>query len=317
MTMPASAELTSVIPATASLNCHPRRGGGEVSFLISRLLLAIIQVEPSTEWDGCKALSAHELRRGNAMTSGVAPRVSIVIPVLDEEAWIGASLAALTAVEGGLEVLVVDGGSRDRTRSRAFACSSEAARRGIRLEVLAAERGRASQMNAGAARARGEVLLFLHADTLLPAGALPAVLDALSCSDVVGGGFRHSFQEDGLGLRLISAASNLRARLWRTLYGDQAIFLRRSAFESLGGFRSIPIFEDADLSARMRRLGSIVLLPLAVRTSGRRYLRGGVARTALRMARMKLAYLGGRDPGRLAGEYRDAVRRGGASGGPR
>jgi rSAM/selenodomain-associated transferase 2 len=236
------------------------------------------------------------------MASGVAPSVSVVIPVLDEAARIRSSVLALPRDGGIFEVLIVDGGSGDGTCELARAMTAEARDRGIRLEVLQAERGRAGQMNAGAARARGSILLFLHADTLLPEAAFGAIRAILEDPGVIGGGFRHAFQEASPGLRLISAASNLRARLWGTFYGDQAIFVRRSAFEALGGFRPLPVFEDADLSARMRRLGRTVLLRPAVRTSARRYLQAGVGRTAWRMARMKLAYLCGQDPLAVAGD---------------
>jgi rSAM/selenodomain-associated transferase 2 len=254
-----------------------------------------------------------ELHRGPGR-GGVKVPLSIVIPVLDEAAWLGAALAALPGGVG-VEVVVVDGGSADGTADLARRFAPEAGARGLRLVVMEAERGRARQMNAGAARARGEVLLFLHADTLLPPGALPAIAAALARPEVVGGAFRHSFRERGVGLWLVSAASNLRARLWGTLYGDQAIFVRRRAFEALGGFRALPLFEDADLSRRMRRLGRTVLLPLRVRTSARRYLRGGVARTAWRMARWKLARLGGGDAGRMGRDYWDAAARGARPGG--
>ena len=253
------------------------------------------------------------LRRDPAMVIEGSPELSIVIPVLDEAARIEAAFTSLPKDGGGIEVLVVDGGSRDGTLEAAERARPRLAARGIPLHLLSSVRGRGIQMNAGAARARGAVLLFLHADTLLPADALPAVRRALSRPGVVGGGFRHRFREGGLRLGMVSSASNLRSRLRGTFYGDQAIFVRRSAFEALGGFLPVPIFEDVEFSARMRRAGRTVLLPVPIRTSGRRFLSGGVVRTAWRMARMKAAYLWGRDPEVVVGDYWDERRRGGGA----
>lgn len=246
------------------------------------------------------------------MRVGPASRsaLSIIIPALDEERRIAACLAALDAPAAGAEVIVVDGGSRDATVARARAEEAALAARGLALRLLSAPRGRARQMNAGAAVSNGDALLFLHADTLLPGGAPAAVVEALARPGVVGGGFRHRFAEPGVALRLISAASNLRCRLFGTFYGDQAIFARREAFAALGGFRDLPIFEDSDLASRLRRAGRMVLLRREVRTSGRRYLGGGVARTVARIARMKLAYGLGREPGEVVGDYWSEPARG-------
>lgn len=244
------------------------------------------------------------------MVSRTPPQISVIIPALDEEGCVAEALAALAGHPATVEVLLVDGGSRDRTVELAAAAASRAAARGVSFRVLSAPRGRAQQMNAGAAAARAPVLLFLHADTRLPADAVQAVRAALRDPGVVGGGFRHAFRERGPGLRLVSAASNLRARTTGTLYGDQAIFIRAATFRHLGGFRPLPVFEDADLCARMRRVGRTALLRQTVRTSARRFLRGGVLRTSWRMLRMKAAYARGRDPAGLAGDYWDPSRRG-------
>ncbi|MGD8374963.1 MAG: glycosyltransferase [Acidobacteriota bacterium] len=133
------------------------------------------------------------------MVSGTPPPISIVIPALDEEGCIAAALAGLAGHRAPVEVLLVDGGSRDRTLALAVAAGPRAAARGLSLRVLTAPRGRARQMNAGAAAARAPILLFLHADTRLPADAVDAVRDALRDPGVVGGGFRHAFREGGSG----------------------------------------------------------------------------------------------------------------------
>jgi len=232
-----------------------------------------------------------------------APALSVIIPAIDEEDWLAPTLQAIDGDPRGVEVVVVDGGSRDRTLGVASDLSPVLAARGVTLRCRTAARGRAIQMNAGAAGAAGGALLFLHADTQLPRGAAGAVLDVLRCPGVIGGAFRHRFAEPGWGLRLISTGSNLRSRLWGTLYGDQALFVKRDVFAALGGFRPLPLFEDADLSARLRGAGRVVLVPLAVRTSARRFLRGGVARTLLEMTRMKVAYSLGGDPAEAARRY--------------
>ena len=132
----------------------------------------------------------------------------------------------------------------------------------------------------------------------------------LSQPQVAGGAFRHGFQEDSPGLRMISAWSNLRSRWWRNFYGDQALFVRREVFRALDGFRNLPLFEDLDLSRRMRQVGETVLLPLAVRTSGRRFLQGGMCHTLWRILRLKLRYAMGSDLQRLARDYWSDGRRG-------
>lgn len=198
--------------------------------------------------------------------------VSIIIPALDEADEIEATLASALGQPGPVEVLVVDGGSADGTPEVAARC-------GVR--VLRAERGRARQMNAGAAVARGDVLLFLHADTRLPPGALDAVRAALAEPDVVAGCFRTAFD---------AAASPWmrlwQARLWmrwhRLAFGDRAPFVRRAAFEALGGFPDQPIFEDLELVRWTRRHGRFAFLDAAVVTSARRFRANGALRQQLR-----------------------------------
>jgi rSAM/selenodomain-associated transferase 2 len=229
------------------------------------------------------------------------PHVSIIIPTLDEEATI--ALAIRSCREAGpCEVIVVDGGSRDRTVEIA---------RGEADSVIAAPRGRAAQMNAGATVARGNVLLFLHADTLLPRGSVSAVLLALKDPGVIGGAFR---------VRLVAspgAGRYVRATLWitgrmigaravvaRAYTGDQAIFVRAETFRAVGGYPEIPLMEDVELSRRMRRVGKTMLLSLRTRTSGRRWEGWGPLRTVLFMWRLRIGYLIGRTPLRCAEAYR-------------
>jgi rSAM/selenodomain-associated transferase 2 len=220
--------------------------------------------------------------------------LSIIMPVLDEAAEIEATLAALTPFRArGVEVIVADGGSGDDTLALA---------RPLADCVVTAARGRAEQMNAGAAVAKGDVLLFLHADTQLPDGADRLVLDALARSDRAWG--RFDVRIDGGGVfALISAFMNARSRLTGIATGDQAMFVSRAAFESVGGFPPIALMEDVALSARLKRVGRPLCLAARVVTSGRRWHRQGALRTILLMWKLRLAYFFGADPVRLARAY--------------
>jgi rSAM/selenodomain-associated transferase 2 len=194
--------------------------------------------------------------------------ISVVIPVLNEAKALPFTLAALQAQGGSFEVIVVDGGSDDGTAALA------AEHPGVR--VLQTQCGRACQMNAGAAAARGEVLLFLHADTRLPPGAL-AALETPGAPEA--GAFRHRFIPSDWRLRLLSHGNNLRCRISRIYFGDQAIFVRRSVFEHVGGFPDVPFLEDVMFCERLRACARAVLLREAVHTDSRRFLHHGVWRT--------------------------------------
>lgn len=221
----------------------------------------------------------------------VPPQVSVIIPALDESERIAATIDSAFAA-GAAEVIVADGGSRDTTTDIALA-------RGAR--VIRDERIRARQLNRGAAEARHEILLFLHADTRLPAGAADTVAEALE-SGFVFGGFRVTFAEPGL--RHVAFLINLRTRISRAPWGDQAQFVRRETFVSSGGFADLPIMEDYDLARRMKRLGRTVLLPLHVETSGRRFMARGALRTAALNWWIILCFHLGVSPQTLAQWYR-------------
>ena len=239
--------------------------------------------------------------------------LSIIIPVLNEAALIDDVLASLAGLrDRGCEVIVVDGGSSDGTAERA-----EASRLADR--VLRSARGRAVQMNAGAAHARGDVLLFLHADTRLPEAADRAVLGALkSCTaPAIGAGQRA--RVDGWGrfdvriagshwlLPVVAWSMNLRSRLSGIATGDQAIFVRRPLFEQLGGYAEQPLMEDVELCRRLKALpaaGAPACLRERVATSGRRWLSHGVWRTIVLMWRLRWRYWRGASPEQLARLYR-------------
>ncbi len=221
-------------------------------------------------------------------------KLSIIMPVLDEAAEIEAALTALAPLRArGVEVIVADGGSGDDTAAIA---------RPLADRVVMAARGRAEEMNAGATVAKGDVLLFLHADTRLPDGADRLVLEALARSGRAWGRFDVRIDDGGV-FALISAFMNARSRLTGIATGDQAMFVSRAAFERAGGFPPIALMEDVALSAKLKRAGRPLCLAARVTTSGRRWHRQGVLRTILLMWKLRLAYFFGADPVQLARAY--------------
>lgn len=224
-------------------------------------------------------------------------RLSIVIPVLQEEATIRDTLVATRALlEPGDQVLVVDGGSTDDTVRLA---------RALGAEVVEGERGRGRQMNRGAALAGGDVLVFLHADTVLPTGFRRDLADLLADESVRWGRFDVKFDEGGPLLQLIARLISLRSRLFRSATGDQAIFVRREDFDAVGGYREAILFEDVDLVRRLRRRGRMGIPAGHAVTSARRWRNRGVWSTTLRMWALKTLYLCGVPAARLSRHYRD------------
>lgn len=222
-------------------------------------------------------------------------KLSVVMPVWNEAAGIEAALAALAPLRAaGHELIVVDGGSHDGTPARA--------RPGADL-LLEGERGRARQMNAGAARASGEVLLFLHADTTLPPDAVARITEAVS-RGARWGRFDVHIEGRSVWFPLIGSLINLRSRLSGIATGDQAIFVQRALFYQLGGYAALPLMEDVELSRRLRRLQHPACLRQQVRTSGRRWERHGVWRTVWLMWRLRWRFWRGESAERLAEEYR-------------
>jgi rSAM/selenodomain-associated transferase 2 len=223
------------------------------------------------------------------------PELSIIMPVLDEAGEIGASLDALGALrKRGTEIIVVDGGSRDGTPDLARAHADR---------VLAAPRGRAAQMNIGAAMAGGDVLLFLHADTRLPRNADRLVLDGLSRSKRVWGRFDIEIAGRHWLLPVVAWSTNLRSRLTGIATGDQAMFVTRRAFADAGAFPDIPLMEDVALSKTLKRVSRPLCIPERARTSGRRWEKHGVMSTIMLMWRLRLAYALGVEPAALARHY--------------
>ena len=224
------------------------------------------------------------------------PAISIVIPVLDEELRIGAALGAVAALAGLHEVIVVDGGSTDRTVAIARAAGAR---------VVPAPRGRGPQLNAGAAAATGDVLLFLHADTTLPGDAVVQVGRALASPDVVAGAFRTWTIADAPRpwFAPLLHLADIRSRITRYPYGDQAMFVRTSAFHAVGGFPDVPLMEDLELSRRLWKHGRIHTCAASVRVSGRRFVARPLVYTAL-VNLFPLLHRAGVSPHTLARLYR-------------
>lgn len=221
--------------------------------------------------------------------------ISVIIPVLNEAPRIQLMLRELQALRrAGDEIIVVDGGSSDDTAALA---------RGLADRVEVAPRGRALQMNAGAAVARGDILLFLHADTKLPLSAFAAIESSLRKSVLHWGRFDVCLESRQPIVRAVAFLMNRRSRLTGIVTGDQAIFVRRETFERVGGYPGIALMEDIALSKALKKASWPVRIPTAVRTSARKWESGGVWRTIFLMLRLRLAYFFGADPERLASLY--------------
>lgn len=221
-------------------------------------------------------------------------RLSVILPVLDEADSIVGTLAALRGGALPVEIVVVDGGSTDATVARARAMADA---------VIDAPPGRARQMNAGAAVARGDVIVLLHADTRLPDGALETICDRAGRAGFVWGRFDVRLEGQSRLLPVVAAAMNLRSRFSGIATGDQAIFLTRAAWDRVGGVPDIPIMEDIALSRALRRLARPVCVRDRLTTSGRRWDANGAARTIAVMWVMRAGYALGVPPGRLARLY--------------
>ncbi len=231
----------------------------------------------------------------DVMTEMTTP-LAIIIPVLNEAAEIVSSLASLQPLRAlGIELILVDGGSSDETVKLAAPLVDQ---------CINSIRGRAAQMNAGAAVAHAEILLFLHADTRLPDGALDAILHGLAASNKAWGRFDIHIEGRPLMLRVIATMMNWRSRLTGIATGDQAIFVRRADFLAVRGFPQLALMEDIAISSSLGRRSAPLCLRQKVTTSGRRWANGGVWRTIFLMWRLRLMYWLGVPPEQLLKEYK-------------
>jgi rSAM/selenodomain-associated transferase 2 len=219
--------------------------------------------------------------------------ISVIIPTYNEAGDLTATLDSVADSKTLPEVIVVDAGSADGT--------GDLARGRASCVLVSPRRQRACQMNLGARHAHGRALLFLHADTRLPASALARIESALLNDRVVGGGFARRYDSNSWFLRTTCLLAGLRTRMIGWFLGDQAIFARRETFEKLGGFRDLELFEDLDFSMRMRQTGRVVTLSPPVISSSRRFIYRGPALTTLLDAWLTCRYLTGTDPIALAG----------------
>ena len=221
--------------------------------------------------------------------------LAIIIPVLNEEDAITACLEALAdACTSGASIVVADGGSSDRTILAAQPLCDT---------VISAPRGRASQMNAGAAASTGDIILFLHADTRLPPEWQSAIVEGLASGKHDWGRFDVTIEGRHMLFPVIAFLINLRSRWTGIATGDQAVFVRRNVFEELGGYPDIPLMEDIALSRALKQRGAPLCLQDKVTTSGRRWEKHGVVRTILAMWRLRTAYYFGASPAQLARQY--------------
>lgn len=234
-----------------------------------------------------------EARFHDVLPQTTARLLSIIIPTLNEAASITATLLGLSNMPD-VEIIVADGGSTDRTVKLAQVAGAS---------VVQCNLGRGKQMNAGAALATGEVLLFLHADTQLPTDFHEHIWQVMRQNNSAGA-FQLHIGAKGWKLRLVEFAANLRSRWFRMPYGDQAIFVRASVFYEMDGFRNWPLMEDFDFCQRLKKNGKMKLVPASVTTSPRRWQRLGVLRTTLTNLACVTAFQLGVSPATLAGWYR-------------
>ncbi|HXX82155.1 MAG TPA: TIGR04283 family arsenosugar biosynthesis glycosyltransferase [Thermodesulfovibrionales bacterium] len=223
--------------------------------------------------------------------------ISVILPVWNEASIINHTIANILSqrCSEDMEIIVVDGSAEGETIHTV---------QDKEVRKVVSGKGRARQMNTGASLACGDILLFVHADTLLPGDALCAVSSIMQKREFVGGAFNLGIDSDRTVFRLIETAASLRSRITRVPYGDQGIFIRKDYFYAIGGFREIPLMEDVDLMRRIKKAGdTICILPLRVKTSPRRWEREGIIRCTLRNWVLIALYYLGFSPERLARYY--------------
>ena len=255
-----------------------------LDYLLLDTLNDVDRPEDLPIWDqGCRSTFA----------SPESKRISVIIPALNEAEYISRTIGRLQ-IESDLEIVVVDGGSQDNTFEVA---------KSLGAKVVSATPPKAAQMNAGAAVATGDVLLFLHADTRLPQNFQGLVRNAVSQSEFSVGAFQMGIDSDARGLRFIERVANWRSRYLQMPYGDQGIFVLRNLFNEIGGFPDMPIMEDFELIRRLKQKGKVAILEASVQTSPRRWLNFGIFKTWILNQIIIGAYFLGVSPERLSQWY--------------
>lgn len=223
--------------------------------------------------------------------------VSIIIPALNEAATISRTLSALMKVKGDLEVIVVDGGSDDNTRQ--LVSSFE------KVQFVTAKKGRSHQMNKGAKLASGSTLLFLHADTYLPDNSIAEISAILDDRNYIAGSFYLKFDKKHWLLSLYTACSKINSSFFT--YGDHGIFIKKSSFQRIGGYKPIPLMEDVEIQSRLRKSGKFKKLSLGVVTSARRFMKTGIVKQFTADIILVLLYKAGIPPFQLKKYYKDRI----------
>ncbi len=221
--------------------------------------------------------------------------ISIIMPVLNEGKNIEGALQNVSTLKGDFEFIVVDGGSTDKTREIA----------GNHGTVILSDKGRAKQMNAGAKRAKGDILFFLHADCRLSPHALSEIERSLNSKEIVGGALKFHLDDDSSQFKLISFFSNLRASISKTYTGDFGQFIKKSVFDKIGGFNEIELMEDVDICKRLKKEGKLVQINEKIISSSRRFKKQGILKTWIHMQLNRFLYFIGTSPTRLSEFYKE------------
>jgi rSAM/selenodomain-associated transferase 2 len=225
-------------------------------------------------------------------------KISIIIPVFHEEDYINTTIMNVKKIQSNtpFEIIVVDGG-KDKNTIRMIKDKD--------VVLLHSKQGRGTQLNHGSQHAKGSILLFLHADTILPSNAFDIIIKTVANTSHVGGAFSLSIDSDKRRYKIISGLISYRSKITRVPYGDQAIFIKKEYFDQIGGFRNIPLMEDVELMRRIKKnRGKIQIMKLSVKTSPRRWMKEGIVYCTLRNLMIRFLFYGGVPASKLVKYYK-------------